>query len=123
MKLMELFEHSSIQQSAAEHTHWDVALEKVPDIFSSRVFGPAGVPVLPVEEFFLSCAKQLMEASLKASVLIFGDLRQFDVKSFGVPLGAGDPKPTKASARPARGQDREQEAENKGQKGSRCAAQ
>jgi hypothetical protein len=82
-----------------------------------------GVPVLPVEEFFLSCAKQLMEASLKASVLIFGDLRQFDVKSFGVPLGAGDPKPTKASARPARGQDREQEAENKGQKGSRCAAQ
>jgi hypothetical protein len=58
--------------------------------------------------------KQLMAASLRAGIAIFGDLRQFDVQSFGVPLGAGDPKPTKAGARPARGQDREQEAENKG---------
>ena len=67
--------------------------------------------------------KQLMAASLRAGIAIFGDLRQLDDQSFGVPLGAGDPKPTNAGARPARGQDREQEAENKGQKGSRCAAQ
>ena len=82
------------------------------------------MPVLhAVDIFFLSLYETAYGCHLRAGIAIFGDLRQFDVKSFGVPLGAGDPKPTKAGARPARGQDREQEAENKGQKGSRCAAQ
>ena len=83
------------------------------------------MPVLhAVDIFFLSLYETAYGCQSQSwHLAIFGDLRQFDAKSFGVLLAAGDPKPTKAGARPTRGQDREQEAENKGQKGSRCAAQ
>jgi hypothetical protein len=73
------------------------------------------VPVLH-RGIFLAAVRNSNERLGRASALIFGDLRQCDARLYGFPLGAGDPKRTKADARPSRGQNREQEAENKGQK-------